>query len=249
MGNDTAFANEESEPTSVSYDALFGGQSEEGAEAELQLSRKAIPPFDYYVLSFEGGKGTFSKDGAPGIRFMARVAEGPTGTEGAPLFDGVYFNVKPTKNIKVGGVKKEIQRTAQEVEEAREKMRLTLRRVANRLGFSNTFPLDFTQEALDSYGAQFSGTVVAAVSKKAASSGPDGTEYPEGNNIILASVRSLEEEREVKVAGKVEKMSALEEARMQIEAQNKKETKKAGSGRMQAGTFGKAAATRNPFAA
>lgn len=244
MENDLEFANDNAVPESANpmYDLLFGGGTLGEDEAERRVGQRTIPRFDYYILNLEGGKGIITNDGQPGVSAMARVIEGPDGTEGAVVFGRQYLTVKPTKVINVtlpDGTrgKKEVERTPEEIEKAASEIRMTLKKVVRVTGAAQEVPSSTEEEDLSLYASQFQGPCVGAVTLRKERTDPKtGETYPESNELILRSLASFDEPV-VDKKGSLTGETALEEARRKIAEFNAKAARREGGGRT-ARTYG-----------
>lgn len=234
---DLAFTGEEMEGADPNFDLLFGGDEQIGDKpAPRMVGKRVVKKFDYYVVNMEGSKAQFSNDFAPGLSFMGRVTEGPTGSEGAVLFGNQWLTVKPTKvkNTKEG--KFEVERTPAELTDAAEKIRGVLGRVVQTFGAEQRGPTSLTEDALNMYASQFVGPCVIAVSYRPARKGPQGQDWPESNQMMIASIAHPDEEV-LKKDGTPTGETAIQEARRKIQEYNLKEVNSANSGRT-AGSYG-----------
>ncbi len=239
--NDLAFDNQVGADVDVNYELLFGQGLGEDV-AERQVGNKTIEKFDYYVGNFEGGKANFTAAGDAGFRLMARIAEGPDGTENSVVFGGQVLKVKETKTVNTPQGKEEVQRTPEEIEKAASEIRKTLNRLVQVFEAASPVPAGMDEASLGVYASQFSGgPVVFAVSYSPERTVGDRT-FAARNEIVLRSIAHPDEpvlHTSGKMKGQPTGETALQEARRKIKERNERNAKMGGTSGRTAGSFGK----------
>lgn len=229
MNDDLGFAKGNG-ANDAGYDPLYSGFDD--VEAAERQEREDALPRGIYLVEFQAGKASFSKDAdprlgrpAPGIRLGAKVIEGVDGTAGRVGFGSLKIYPNPNKYGKSADGK----RTASPMNDAEYGKALgehaaMLKRVAQELGLVRGLPAKpHTEETLTEFGLQFAGKrAVIDISQL-----PGNEEFDASNLFIWKSIANPDSPVKDKKSGAVVG-TALEVARKAIARANAKAAAKKG---------------------
>lgn len=226
MSQDTAFAG--GAQAGSQFDPIYDTYQQAPLQ-EAQDQEDALPR-GYYLVQFEGGKGSFTKDETiPQVRLSAEVILGGEGTVGRKVFGSLKFGVsKFDYQNNDQGVRVKVQLTNEKWQEAGREAAADLKRVATVLGLLTPLPNRDssgrpTAETLAQYASQFAG-------KRAVifiGSLPGRDDFGPSNYFKWDSIRGVNEEVRDK-AGVILAKTATEFCQKKIEMAAARARNKAG---------------------
>lgn len=153
---DTAFAG--GPQAGSTFDPIYDNY--QAAPLQDAQDQEDALPRGYYLVQFDGGKGSFTKDeNIPQVRLGAEVILGIEGTVGRKVFGSIKYGVsKFDYQNNEQGVRVKVQLTNEKWQEKGKAEVVDLKRVATVLGFLQPLPnRPHTAESLSQFAGQFAG--------------------------------------------------------------------------------------------